>query len=98
MGTARRCTLLVASLVVATACTASSPDPSSASSANVPAATGAVGPSAERTIFVATSGDDAAPGSEARPLKTLPAAQSAVRALLARDNKQSVRVQIAGGT
>jgi len=98
MGTARRCTLLVASLVVATACTASSPAPSSASSANVPAATGAVGPSAERTIFVATSGDDAAPGSEARPLKTLPAAQSAVRALLAQDNKQSVRVQIAGGT
>jgi hypothetical protein len=55
-------------------------------------------PAAALDIFVAPDGADTNDGSQARPLKTIPAAQRAVQAQLAKSSTENITVQLAPGT
>jgi hypothetical protein len=48
-------------------------------------------------IYVAPDGDDAHPGTEAQPLKTLAAAQKAVRRVLQEEKEKPIQVALRGG-
>jgi hypothetical protein len=51
-----------------------------------------------RIIYVSTSGNDAHPGTQAQPLKTLTGAQEAVRKSLREEKQQPVQVLLRAGT
>ena len=91
---------LVAIAVTAAACVSAPEATPSATAALATAAQSAAAPPAraERVFTVAPDGDDTNAGTEGKPFRTLAAAQSAVREVLARSRSTSILVSIRAGT